>query len=119
MVMLQRKIRFKYTAGDDYKPEEIGRDKHYPVIGYEIRKSVKTFEGKERNVEDIFYVVLNDKSRPVVIASWNGETIIDQAAEGNFDSLLEQVKKVIMIFGVINERLAKITALESDQGGGR
>ena len=118
MIMIQRKIRFKYTAGDDYKPEDIGRDKHYLVIGYEIRRSVKKFDGGEKTVEDIFYAVLNDKSKPVIIASWNGETIIDQTAEGNFDSFLEYLKKIVMIFGVINERLAKITTSEGNKNSG-
>ena len=116
--MMQRKLRFKFTAGDDYKPEHISREKHYQIIGYEIRKSVKVFDGKERTVEDIYFVVLNDVSRPVVLASWNGETIVDQSAECNFDLILEFIKKTIITLGVINERLAKIPIKTDDKKGG-
>jgi hypothetical protein len=118
MLMLQRKVRFKYTGDNDYKPDGIDKSKYYTVIGYEIQSVEKERDGVTKRQDNLYYVVINDKARSVIVASWNGETIIDNSAECNFEVWYEFFKKTLSMLGVINERLAKIVDKKNDKENG-
>lgn len=119
MMVMQRKVAFKFTGSDDYKPELISRDKHYPVIGYEVRRSEKQFEGEMKIQESLYYLIIDDKGKPVVVASWNGETVIDKSGEPNWTWISEKLQNLLIAFGSINEKLFKIASGSSGENGGK
>jgi hypothetical protein len=106
MVHIMRKIKCKFTGSEDYQPEGIPRDRWFPVIGYEVRAREKDFQGKKERVEDIYYLVTNDKGKMVTIASFNCTTMIDESAEIEGGKLLSMLQNISIMGKVISEKLA-------------
>lgn len=114
MVHMMRKIKCKFTGSEDFQPEGIGRDKWFPVIGYETRQRQKTFDNKTETVTDIYYLVTNDKGRLVTVASFNCSTMIDEAAEIPGGELMRMLNNISLMGKVISEKMAKFP----DRAGG-
>lgn len=110
MIMLQRKIRCKYTGNDNYMPKDskgnplLSRERWIPVIGYEIRRREKIYDGKIRVVEDIYLVVINDNQKVETIASFNCHVLIDDQAEWNFSKLTDMLNNISVMIKVLSER---------------
>lgn len=109
MIMLQRKIKCKFTGSDDYLPEGVPRDKFIPVIGIEARRREKTYEGKTQWVEDLFYIVINNKGKVVTIASFNCSTMIDESAEIPAGQLVQLLNNITIVGKVISEKMASVS----------
>lgn len=109
-----RKIKCKFTGSDDFLPEGVPRDKWLPVIGYETRKREKEFEGKKSIVEDILYLVTNEKGKIVPIASFNCSTMIDDQSEIEGGKLLSVLNNILAMGKVLSEKMAKIPDRKND-----
>lgn len=121
MIMLQRKIKCKFTGSEDYQPEGIPRDRWLPVIGWETRKREKEYQGTKQWVEDIFYHVTNEKGKLVCIASFNCSTMIDEKAEVDLNLAIELLKNSTVIGKAICEKMATFPdrkGSETDTGKG-
>lgn len=116
MVHIMRKIKCKFVGSEDYQPEGIPRDKWFPVIGYEIRRREKEFQGKKETVEDVYYLVTNDKGKMVTIASFNCSTMIDEQAEIEGGKIASLLNNIMLMGKVISEKLAKFPDKESGNG---
>ena len=106
-IMIQRKLKCKFTGSDDYLPEGIPRDKFIPVIGFEYRKREQHKDGKSFWVEDLYYVVINNKGKAVSIASFNCSTMIDESAEIPAGQLIQLLNNITIMGKVISENMAK------------
>jgi hypothetical protein len=113
---MQRKIKAKFTGSEDYQPEGIPREKWLPVLGVEVRRREKEYEGKTTVVEDIYYLVANDKAKIVTIASFNCSTMIDEAAEINYGQLMQSLQNISIMGKVISEKLAKYPDKKGSDG---
>jgi len=107
MIHLQRKVKMKYTGSDEYLPQGVPREKFIPVIGYESRKVEKTYEGKQKTSEEIFYFVLNDNGKMTRIAEFNCVTMIDEQAELNVDRAVQMAQNLTTSVKLITETYAK------------
>lgn len=116
MIHIMRKIKCKFTGSEDYQPEGIPRDKWFPVIGYEVRAREKEFQGKKERVEDVYYLVTNDKGKMVTIASFNCTTMIDEQAEIEGGKLLSMLNNISLMGKIISEKMAKFPDRESGKG---
>jgi len=99
MIHMIHPIQCKYTGDDKYMRDGIERKKWYTVVGYEARNVEKEFEGKKKWIDELFYLVINDQGKMVVIASFNCSVRIDQQSEipgtqiaGLMSNLLSLVK---------------------------
>lgn len=117
MIHLQRKIKCKFTGSEDFQPEGIPRDKWLPVIGYEARRREKDFQGKKETVEDVYYLVTNDKGKLVTIASFNCSTMIDEAAEINSGELMRLMTNISTMGKIISEKMATFPDRKDSSGG--
>jgi hypothetical protein len=109
---MQRKIKCKFTGADDFLPEGIPRDKFLPVLGIETRKRVHVDnrpgkEGIKKEVEDIFYLVTDDKGKMISIASFNCSTMIDEKAEIDFSAAMQMMNNITIIGKILSEKMAK------------
>lgn len=109
---MQRKIKCKFTGADDFLPEGIPRDKFIPVIGIEVRKRVHIDnrpgkEGAKKEVEDIYYIVTDDKGKITSIASFNCSTMIDEKAEIDFSAAMQMMNNITIIGKILSEKMAK------------
>lgn len=77
MIMLQRKLKCKYTGTDEYMPKEITKDKLMPVIGFEVQRREAEYEGKKRIEDDLYLLVINNKGHIARIAAWTCNVMID------------------------------------------
>lgn len=80
MIMLQRKLRCKFMGDKKYLPESITPGKWMPIIGFETRKRRKETRGIVVEVEDLYYLVVNDNWKVETIASFNCHTMIDNGS---------------------------------------
>lgn len=117
MIHLQRKIKCKFTGSEEYQPEGIAREKWFPVIGYEIRKREKKFENKIEMVEDVFYLVTNEKGRMITLASFNCSTMIDEQAELSGGQLMQLLNNILSMGKVLSEKLAKFPDKKGSDSG--
>ncbi len=106
MIHMMRKLKCKYTGPDDYLPEGVPRDKFIPVLGYEVRRREQRKEDKTVIVEDVYYMVTNDKGKLVSIASFNCSTMIDERAEIDLSAAVKLLENVTMIGKVLSEKMA-------------
>lgn len=121
MIMLQRKIKCKFTGSEDFQPEGIPRDKWLPVIGFEVRRREKIFNDKKEIVEDVYYLVTNEKGKLQTIASFNCSTMIDEQAEINSGELIRLLNNISMMGKIISEKMATFPdrkGSETDTGKG-
>lgn len=109
MIHLMRKIKCKFTGSEEYQPEGVKRDQWFPVIGYEARKREKTIGDKTQWVEDIFYLITNEKGKIVTIASFNCQTMIDEKAEIDLKAALDLLRNVTIIGKVLSEKISAVT----------
>lgn len=106
-IILQRKLKCKFTGSDDYLPEFIPRDSFIPVIGFEYRKREVLKENKNFFIEDLYYQVINSKGKIISIASFNCNTMIDEQAEINSGTLMQLLNNISLIGRVLSEQVAK------------
>jgi len=116
MVHMQRKVKCKFIGSEEYQPEGIPREKWLPVLGVEVRKREKEFNNKKEIVEDIYYLVANDKAKMVTIASFNCSTMIDDAAEINYGQLMATLNNISIMGKVISEKMANFPNQKSGDG---
>jgi hypothetical protein len=112
MIHMMRKLKCKFTGADDFLPEGIPRDKFLPVLGIESRKRIHVDtregkQGKQKEVEDIFYLVTDDKGKLISIASFNCATMIDEKAEIDFNATMQMMNNITIIGKILSEKMAK------------
>ena len=114
MAQLIRKLKCKFTAADDYKPEYISRDKWMPVVGIESRRKEIKKEGRQPQViEEFFYLIIDDQGKLRTIAAFNCNTMIDDTTEINPAKLMTAIENVIIIGKVLSEKIAKFPDKEN------
>lgn len=106
-IILQRKLKCKFTGSDDYLPEDIPREKFMPIVGYEYRKREVRKDDKSFSVEDLYYQVINSKGKIISLASFNCNTMIDENAEINAGTLMQLLNNISLIGKVLSEQFAK------------
>lgn len=75
-----RKLKCRFSGDKKYLPDGIPENKWIPVIGYEIRERHQASRNNaNRIVNDIFYLVLDDKGKIIPLASFNCQTIVDDS----------------------------------------
>lgn len=109
--ILQRKLKCKYTGSDDYLPPDVPREKFMPVVGFEYRKRKISGVGENHNttkeIEDLYFLVINSKGKITTIASFNCNTMIDENAEINAGSLMQLLNNITIMGKVLSEKVAK------------
>jgi len=71
MDVLCRNLLIGYNAGDEYKPKGIDSKKEYRVVAMESRNRTRQFDGKDKEVTDVFFYVVNDDGKLVRIIVGN------------------------------------------------
>lgn len=109
MIYLQRKLKMKFIGADDYLPEGVPRGKWIPVIGFEVRRREQQKQNEQgtKIVEDIYYVITNDKGKVVSVASFNCSTMIDENAEWNTSQAMQLISNLTVLAKVLSEKLSK------------
>lgn len=118
MAQLIKKIKCKFVAADEYKPDEISRDRWMPVIGIESRK--KEFKRDDKPSvfgEEFFFLVIDDKGKLRTIASFNCQTMIDDNAEINPGQLMRLLENIAIIGKVLSEKIAGFPDKTNGQNG--
>lgn len=107
MIVIQRKLKAKYTGEDQYKQDGIDRDKWMNVIGIESRKRLKKYEGKEKWVDDLFLVVINNNSKACIISAMNMDIRIDDGAELQGGQATQLMQNILTLLKVMSEKMGK------------
>lgn len=113
MVWMQRKIKCK-VINPDYKPDGIP-DKFIPVLGIETRKREKEYQGKKMIVEDVYYLVVDNRGKLLSIASFNCATMVDEEAELKLNRATELLNNVTVMWRVANEKLQEVSGTGSNK----
>lgn len=113
MMMLQRKLLVVYNADTKYLPEGMTEKKTYAVIGYMI----KIVKDKDKDRHDLYYVIIGNENRTVIVSSWNVRTYIDTAGEPNFDRISELMRNLTLLGKVLCEKMAKFPDADGNRPG--
>lgn len=107
MIHLTRVVKVKYSGPDDYLPENIGREKWMPVIGYEVRHVKKTIKEVERDIEEIFFRVIDNNGKLVHVAAFNCSVMIDEKATMDGNQIVSLLGNVVSLIKVLSEKVSK------------
>lgn len=108
MIVLQRPLMAKYSGPDEYIPEGITRDKFLPVVGVKTRTEERMVKDKPKKIEDIFYLVINDKGKLLEVSAFNCTTEINRKLELNTDQLLNALGAIASNTGIMTEFIKAI-----------
>ncbi len=71
MQVIAKKLLVGYNGGKEYQPKGISEKKEYEVVAVSERARMRSFDGKEKEVVDAFFWVINDEGRMVRIIDGN------------------------------------------------
>lgn len=71
MHVIVKKMLVGYTGGKEYQPKGISEKKEYRVVAMSDRTRTRQFDGKDKEVTDIFFYVVNDDGRLVRLIDGN------------------------------------------------
>jgi hypothetical protein len=71
MHVIVRKILVGYSGGKEYQPKGIDEKKEYRVVAMADRTRIRQFDGKDKEVVDVFFFVVNDDGRLVRLIDSN------------------------------------------------
>lgn len=109
MVWMQRKIKCK-VINDEYRPEGIPSDRFIPVLGIETRKREKEYQGKKMWVEDVYYLVVDNRGKLLSVASFNCSTMVDEEAELKTNRAIDLLNNTMTMWKVASEKLQEISS---------
>lgn len=107
MIHLIRAIKAKYTGPDDFLPENVSRDKWMPVIGYEARHVRKMIKEVERDVEELFFKVIDNTGKLVQVAAFNCSVMVDDNATLDSNRIVVLLGNVVSLVKALSEKMAK------------
>ncbi len=106
MIVLQRPLLAKYSGPDEYMPEEMKRDKFLPVVGVKTRLNERVVNGQEKKIEDIYYLLINDKGKLIEVSSFNCTTEINRKLEFNPEQVVQILGAISTVLGTIADQYA-------------
>lgn len=71
MHVIVKKMLVGYTGGKEYQPKGIDEKKEYRVVAMSDRVRTRQFDGKDKEVTDVFFFVVNDDGRLVRLIDGN------------------------------------------------
>ena len=108
MIVMQRPLMAKYSGPDEYIPEGIPRDKFLPVVGVKTRTEERMVKDKPKKIEDIFYLIINDKGKLTEVSSFNCTTEINRKLEIQGDLFLNVIGALSTNIGTMTEEIQTI-----------
>lgn len=95
-MFIMKKIRAKFCGNEDYRPKNFEGDKFVPVIGFESRRVMKNINGEERNIEELFIMLIDDKGKIISTAAFNWCIVVDTSEE-NVDKTLQMLQNATVL----------------------
>lgn len=108
VLFINKNLKIKFVGGEDYRPRNVPYKKFIRPVGFESRKVKKTFDGVEKIVDELFYLVIDDNGFVVSVAAFNCVAIIDDDAENDIlRQLAETLAKSVMMLKTLSDLIAK------------